>query len=82
MYPQAFESIEEFFQINIIDMKEVHNIKNIRKLYQSLVGEMGGDKFKDASSSSQNMENKLLKRFGDEICIIEGSTRQGSYYFQ
>ena len=47
-------------------MKEVHCIKNIRTLYQSLIRQMGGDEFKDASSSSQNMENNLLKRFGDE----------------
>ena len=42
---------------------------------------MGGDEFKDASQSSQNMENKLLKRFGDEVCIIKGSTRQGNIIF-
>ena len=46
-------------------MKEVHFRKHIRKLYQSLIREMGGDKFKDASPSSQNMENKLPKQFGD-----------------
>ena len=42
---------------------------------------MGGDEFKDASSSSQNMENNLLKRFGDEAFIIKGSTRQGNIIF-
>ena len=43
VYSQAFERIEEFVQINIIDIKEVHCIKNIRTLYQSLIREMGGD---------------------------------------
>ena len=62
-------------------MKEVHCIKNIRTLYQSLIRQMGGDEFKDASSSSQNMENNLLKRFGDEAFIIKGSTRQGNIIF-
>ena len=81
MYSQAVESIEEFVQVNIIDMKEVHCVKNIRTLYQSLIPEMGGDEFKDASQSSQNMEKKLLKRFGDEVCIIKGSTRQGNIIF-
>ena len=33
--------------------------------------EMSGDEFKDASPSSQNMENKLLKRSGDEVCVIK-----------
>ena len=65
MYSQAFDSIKGFFEINIIDMKEVHFRKHIRKLYQSLIREMGGDKFKDASPSSQNMENKLPKQFED-----------------
>ena len=51
MYSQAFESIEEFVQINI-DMKEVHCMKNIATLYQSLIREMGRHKFKDASPSS------------------------------
>ena len=37
VYSQAFESIEEFVQINIIDMKEVHCMKNIATLYQSLI---------------------------------------------
>ena len=32
---------------------------------------MGGDEFKDASPSFQNMESKLLNRFGDEVCIIK-----------
>ena len=32
---------------------------------------MGGGEFKDASPSSQNMENKLLKRSGDEVCVIK-----------
>ena len=81
MYSQASESIEEFVQINITDMKEVHCIKNIRTLYQSLIREMGGAEFKDASPSSQNMENKLVKRFGDEVCIIKGFTRQGNISF-
>ena len=63
-------------------MKEVHCIQNIRTLYQSLIREMVyGDEFKNASPSSQNMENKLLKRFGDEVCIIKGSTRQGNIIF-
>ena len=39
-------------------MKEVHCVKNIRLLYQSLIHEMGGDEFKDASPYSQNMEKK------------------------
>ena len=58
VYSQAFESIEELFQMNITDMKEVHCVKNVRTLYQSLIREMGGDAFKDASLLSQNMENK------------------------
>ena len=62
-------------------MKEVHCIKNIRTLHQSLIREMNGDEFKDGSPSSQNMEEKLLKRFGDEICMIKGSTRQGNIIF-
>ena len=61
-------------------MKEVHCIKNIRTLHQSLIREMNGGKFKDASPS-QNMEEKLFKRFGDEICMIKGSTRQGNIIF-
>ena len=52
MYSQAFESIEEFVQVNIIDMKEVHCVKNIRTLYQFLIREMGGNEFKDASPYS------------------------------
>ena len=55
MYSQAFESIEEFVQINI-DMKEVHCMKNKATSYQSLIREMGPHKFKDASPSSQIME--------------------------
>ena len=39
MYSQAFDSIKGFFEINIIDMKEVHFRKHIRKLYQSLIRE-------------------------------------------
>ena len=65
LYSQAFESIEEFVQVNIIDMKEVLCVKNIRTLYQFLIREMDGDEFKDASPYSQNIENKMLKRFGD-----------------
>ena len=47
---------------------------------------MGGgggrdNEFNDANPSSQNMENKLLKRFGDEVCIIKESTRQGNIIF-
>ena len=60
MYSQAFESIKEFVQVNIIDMKEMHCVKNIRLLYQSLIHEMSGDEFKDASPYSQNMEKKTL----------------------
>ena len=56
MYSQAFESIEQVVQINIIDMKEVHCMKNITTLYQSLIREMGPHKFKNASPSSQIME--------------------------
>ena len=55
VYSQAFESIEEFVQINI-DMKEVHCMKNKTTSYQSLIREMGPHKFKDASPSSQIME--------------------------
>ena len=62
-------------------MKEVHCVKNVRTLYQFLIREMGGDAFKDASLLSQNMENKLLKQFGDEGCIIKGSTREGNIIF-
>ena len=36
---------------------------------------MGGDEFKDASAFSRNMENKLLKGFGDEVCIRKRSPR-------
>ena len=57
-------------------MTEVHCIKNIKMLHQSLIREMSGEKFKDASPSSHNIENKLLKQFRDEVCIIKGSTRQ------
>ena len=81
VYSQAFESIEKFVQVNIIDMKEVNCIKTIRTLYQSLIREMDGDKFKDASPSSQNVENNLLKQFLNEVCIIKGSTRQGNIIF-
>ena len=35
VYSQAFENIEEFVQINYIDMREVHCIKN-RTLYINL----------------------------------------------
>ena len=46
-------------------MKQVHFRKHIRKLCRSLMHEMGDGKFKDAKPSSQNMENKLLKPFGN-----------------
>ena len=62
-------------------MKDVQCIKNIRTLYQSLICEIGGDKFKYGSPSSQNMENKFLKQFGDEVCILKRSTRQGNTIF-
>ena len=81
VYSQAFERIEEFVQINIIDIKEVHCIKNIRTLYQPLIREMGGDEFKDASAFSRNMENKLLKGFGDEVCTRKRSPRQQNIIF-
>ena len=58
-------------------MKKVHCI---RTLHQSLICETGGDEFKNVTPSSQNMENKLLKRFG-EVCIVKGSTRQGNIIF-
>ena len=62
-------------------MKEVHCIKNINTLYQSLIRETWGDEIQDASPSSQNMESKLLKRSGDEVCIINESNRQGNIIF-
>ena len=70
--------MEEFVQINVIDKKKVHCIKNIniRKFCQSLIHELGGEEFKDASLSSRSMENKLLKRFGDEVRIIKGPNGQ------
>ena len=81
MCSQAFENIKDFVHINTIDMTEVHCIKNIKMLHQSLIREMSGDKFKDASPPSHNIENKLLKQFGDEFCIIKGSIRQGNIIF-
>ena len=39
VYSQPFESIEEFVQVNIIDMKEVHCVKIIRTLHQSQIRE-------------------------------------------
>ena len=66
---------------NIIDVKEVHCIKNINTSYQSLIRETWGDEIQDASPSSQNMESKLLKRSGDEVCIINESNRQGNIIF-
>ena len=49
VYSQAFGSMKEFVQIIIIDMKEVHYIKYIRTLHQSLIREMGGEEVKDAN---------------------------------
>ena len=43
---------------------------------------MGGDEFKDARPSYQNIENKLLNQSGDEACIIQRSTRQGNIIFR
>ena len=63
-------------------MKEVHYAKHIKTFYLSLIPEMGGDEFKDARPSYQNMENKLLNQFGDEACIIQRSTRQGNIIFR
>ena len=62
-------------------MKEVHCIKNINTSYQSLIRETWGGEIQDASPSSQNMENKLLKRSADEVCIINESNRQGNIIF-
>ena len=42
---------------------------------------MGGNEFKDASPSFQNMENKSLKRFRDKFCVIKGSPRQENIIF-
>ena len=53
MDSQAFESIEAFVQVIITDMKEVHCLKIKTTLYQPLICEMGGGKFKDASLSSR-----------------------------
>ena len=81
VYSQAFESIGDFIKVNIVSNKEVHFLKNIQTLYQSSIHEMGGKNFQDSNPSSQKMESKIKKRFGDAIRIEKGLTKQGNIIF-
>ena len=59
-------------------MQEVHLTSSINFQYKML---LIGEKFIESNFTTQKLEIKLLKHFGDKIVIHKGKTRRGNIIF-
>ena len=74
---KSFEGICSYIEDIIIDSKEVHLTSSINFQYKMLLIEIGGEEFIESNFTTQKLEMKLLKHFGDKIVIHKGKTRSG-----
>ena len=78
---KSFKGICDYIEGIISDSKEVHLTSSINFQYKMLLIEIGGEKFIGSNLTTQKLEIKLLKLFGDKIVIHKGKTRRGNIVF-
>lgn len=70
-----------FVKVNIINKREVHCLKILKKLYQVIIiREISGNESKVANSSSQRIKSKLRKQIADNICEKKIWIRKGTSF--
>ena len=75
VYAQAYEIVQDSIQENICILREVHYLNDINHLYHAAINEIGGESFSEIVPSAQKLQTKLLKTFGDSICITKSTSR-------
>ena len=74
VYAQAYEIVKDSIQENICILREVHYLNDINHLYHAAIKEIGGESFAEIVPSAQKLQTKLLKTFGDSICITKSTS--------
>ena len=77
IHSEAFEALTYYVQETIIEDNEVHLLKDINSYYQALLHEIGKEKGYDLEPSTQKLEAKLVKHFGDQITITKSIKGRG-----
>ena len=81
IHSEAFEALIYYIEETVLDNNEVYFVKDINSYYQALLHEIGKERAQDLESTTQKLEEKLLKHFGDKIKISKGIKGRGNIAF-
>ena len=74
IHKKSFETLVSYLKEIVFAKKEVLLLTDINTFYHHLLTEFRGEEFDTIRLTTQKLEEKLLKHYGDKICIISGST--------
>ena len=81
VHSEAFSSITSFVHDLIVKKKQVHRMADINKQYKILLCEIGGHYYKSIEPTSQKLEEKLMKYFGDKLTISNSAGAKGNLLY-
>ena len=73
VHKTAQEALVSYIEENIITNNEVYFLTNLCRYYNLLLKEIGGEDFKDADTTVQNLTDKIKREFGDRIGITKSA---------
>ena len=71
---KSFVALVSYLEEIVFQKKEVLVLTDINTFYHHLLTKFRGEEFDTVGSTAQKLEEKLLKHYGDKICIISDST--------
>ena len=74
IHKKSFEALVSCLEEIVFEKKEVLLLTDINIFNHHLLTEFRGEEFDTVGSTAQKLEEKLLKHYGDKICIISGNT--------
>ena len=70
-----------YVQETVLNNNEVHLVRDINNYYEALLHQIGKEKGHDFKYSTQKLEVKLIKYFGEKVKILKGIKGRGSILF-
>ena len=66
---QALEILKELVKYTICESKQIVYLPDMRNLYEPSIRDIGGN--------ASRLEAKMIKPFGDRICVVKVTIRKG-----
>lgn len=81
IYAEAFKALTYYIHDHVIVNNEVFFVKHINSYYQGLLHEIGREKGYDLASTTQKLEDKLLKHFCEKVKKAKALKGKGNIIF-